>query len=337
MLSLQLKSFRQLEVVDCRLRELQPHEMLIKVAAAGVCGTDFHLFSGDAKSSLPVIIGHEFSGIVVDKGSSVKKFNHDDHVAVDPNIYCGECYYCRNGKINFCENLNALGVNINGGFSEYCIVPESRAYHVSKTYSLQNASYAEPLSCCLRGMDIINIKHGESVAVIGGGTIGLLMVQLAKLAGASSLVLIEPIESKRNIGLSLGANHSFSPFDEELLEKISDLTHGGVDVVIECVGQSSAVSLAFDITKRGGRILIFGLSPTSSKIEFSLQETFYKELSIYTSLLNPFTFQRALGLLVSNQINVENFVTQKLNLFDTQNLFYTGRNNNVIKYQFINQ
>ena len=337
MLSLQLKSFRQLEVVDCRLRELQPHEMLIKVAAAGVCGTDFHLFSGDAKSNLPVIIGHEFSGIVVDKGSSVKKFNHDDHVAVDPNIYCGECYYCRNGKINFCENLNALGVNINGGFSEYCIVPESQAYHVSKPYSLQNASYAEPLSCCLRGMDIINIKHGESVAVIGGGTIGLLMVQLAKLAGASSLVLIEPIESKRNIGLNLGANHSCSPFDEELLEKISDLTHGGVDVVIECVGQSSAVSLAFDITKRGGRILIFGLSPTSSKIEFSLQETFYKELSIYTSLLNPFTFQRALGLLVSNQINVENFVTQKLNLFDTQNLFYSGRNSSVIKYQFINQ
>lgn len=337
MLSLQLKSFRQLEVVDCRLRELQPHEMLIKVAASGVCGTDFHLFSGDAKGNLPVIIGHEFSGVVVDKDSSVKKFDYDDHVAVDPNIYCGECYYCRNGKINFCENLAALGININGGFSEYCIVPESQAYHVPKPYSLQNASYAEPLSCCLRGMDIINIKHGESVAVVGGGTIGLLMVQLAQIAGASSILLIEPIESKRNIGLSLGATHSFSPSDEKLFEKVSDLTHGGVDVVIECVGQSSAVGLAFDITKRGGRILIFGLCPTSSKIEFNLQEAFYKELSIYTSLLNPFTFQRALGLLVSNQINVENFVTQKLNLFDTQNLFYSGRNSSVIKYQFINQ
>lgn len=337
MLSLQLKSFRQLEVVDCQLSELQPREMLIKVAVAGVCGTDFHLFSGVAKGSLPVIIGHEFSGVVVDKGSSVMKFNHGDHVVIDPNIYCGECYYCRNGKINFCENLTALGVNINGGLSEYCIVPESQVYQLPKSFSLQNASYAEPLSCCLRGMDIIKIKHGESIAVVGGGTIGLLMVQLAKIAGASSVLLIEPIEIKRNIGLGLGANHSLDPFDEKLLEKISDLTNGGVDAVIECVGHASAVSLAFDITKRGGRILIFGLSPSNSNVEFNLQKAFYKELSVNTSLLNPFTFQRAINLLVSNQISVEKFIAQKLNLFDTQKLFYSGRNSSVIKYQFINQ
>ncbi len=326
-----------MEVVDFPLRKLKPDELLVHVGATGICGTDFHLFSGEAKVDLPVITGHEFSGIVVDKGSSSNEFTNGVHVAVDPNIYCGNCFYCRNGKINLCENLSALGVNVNGGFAEYCIVPESQAYRLPDSLSLLNAAYSEPLSCCLHGMDIINVKHGESVAVIGGGTIGLLMIQLAKIAGASIVVLVEQVESKKNIGISLGADYSFSSNDNELEHSISNLTNGGADVVIECAGHSSAVSLAFSLTRRGGRVLAFGLSPKNSKVEFNLQKAFYKELSVSTSLLNPFTFQRAVNLLASNLINVEKFVTQKLNLSDTRKLFYSGKDNNVIKYQFVNQ
>ncbi|MCX6173156.1 MAG: zinc-dependent alcohol dehydrogenase family protein [Ignavibacteriales bacterium] len=337
MLSLQLTAHKQLEIIDYPLRKLEPDELLMKIAAAGICGTDFHLFTCEAKVDLPVIIGHEFCGIVVDRGSTLDGFTNDDHVVIDPNIYCGKCFYCRNGKINFCENLSALGVNINGGLAEYCIVPSSQVYRLPESFPFSRASFTEPLSCCLRGMDIIKIKQGETVAVIGGGTIGLFMVQLAKISGASCIILIEPVDNKKKIGLSLGATHSFHPSEEKLSEQISDLTHGGVDVVIECVGHSSAVNLAFNLTKRGGRILIFGLSPSNSKIEFNLQEAFYKELSINTSLLNPFTFQRAINLLSSNQINVEEFLTKKMNLADVQNLFYSGRNNNIIKYQFVNQ
>ena len=163
------------------------------------------------------------------------------------------------------------------------------------------------------------------------------MIQLAKLAGSSIVILIEPIDNKKKIGLDLGATHTFNPTEDNLVKQISELTNGGVDAVIECVGHSSAVKLAFEITKRGGRILIFGLSTNNSIVEFNLQEAFYKELSINTSLLNPFTFQRAINLLVSNQIDVEKFLTKKMNLSETQNLFYSGRDNNVIKYQFVNQ
>lgn len=337
MLSLQLIAPKQLEIIEYTLRKLEPDELLIKIATAGICGTDFHLFTNEAKVDLPVIIGHEFCGVVVDRGSNTEGFTIDDHVVIDPNIYCGKCFFCRNGKINFCENLSALGVNVNGGLAEYCIVPLSQTYRLPQSFSLSNASYTEPLSCCLRGMDIVKIKHGETVAVIGGGTIGLLMVQLAKIAGASNIILIEPVVIKQEIGLSLGATYSFNPKEEKLTEQISDLTLGGVDVVIECVGHSSAVNLAFNLTKRGGRILIFGLSPKNSKVEFNLQEAFYKELSISNSLLNPFTFQRSISLLTSNQINVEKFLTKKINLTETQNLFYSEKNNNVIKYQFVNQ
>lgn len=337
MLSLQLIAPKQLEIIDYPLRKLEPNELLIKIATAGICGTDFHLFTSEAKVDLPVIIGHEFCGIVADCGSDVKEFSNDDHVAIDPNIYCGECVYCRNGKINFCENLSALGVNVNGGLAESCIVPLSQTYKLPQSFPLSNASFTEPLSCCLHGIDILKIRHGETVAILGGGTIGLFMVQLAKIAGASNIILIEPVDNKKKIGLSLGATYTFNPMEEKLTEQISDLTLGGVDVVIECVGHSSAVNLAFNLTKRGGRILIFGLSSKNSKVELNLQEAFYKELSISTSLLNPFTFQRSISLLTSNQINVEKFLTKKMNLFDTQNLFYSERNNNVIKYQFVNQ
>jgi L-iditol 2-dehydrogenase len=337
MLSLQLIASKQLEIIEHTLRKLEPNELLIKIATAGICGTDFHLFTNEVKADLPVIIGHEFCGVVVDRGSSAEGFTIDDHVVIDPNIYCGKCFYCRNGKINFCENLSALGVNLNGGLAEYCIVPLSQTYKLPQSFSSSIASFTEPLSCCLHGMDIVKIKHGETVAVIGGGTIGLLMVQLAKIAGASNIILIEPVDNKKTIGMSLGVTYSFNPMEEKLTEQISDLTHGGVDVVIECVGNSSAVNLAFNLTKRGGRILIFGLSPKNSKVEFNLQEAFYKELSISTSLLNPFTFQRSISLLTSNQINVEKFLIKKMNLSEAQNLFYSEKNNNVIKYQFVNQ
>lgn len=337
MQSLQLKKHRQLEIVEYPLAKSKKGEALVKIKSAGICGTDFHLFEGTTKVELPVIIGHEFSGVIADIESGENDFKKDDNVVVDPNIYCGRCFYCRNGRINYCENLTAFGVNINGGLSEYAAVPLSQIYHLPDHFSFNKAAYAEPLSCCLRGTDIIKIKHGETVAIIGGGTIGLLMIQLVKLAGASEIILIEPVKNKQKTGLEFGARHFFHPSEEKLFEKISDLTHGGTDVVVECVGNSDAVNLAFNLTKRGGRILIFRLSPKNSVVQFNLQEAFYKELSIHTSLLNPFTFQRAVDLLVSNRIDVEKFNTMELNLSDTKNLFYSGRDNNVIKYQFVNQ
>lgn len=337
MLAIQLRSPFNLDLTDVPLRILGPEELLIKVGASGVCGTDFHIFSGEARSKYPVIPGHEFSGTVIDTGAAVENIKQGDKVAVDPNITCGKCYYCRRGEVNFCENLTALGVDLDGGFADCCIVPVSQAYLLPDDVSLDYAAFAEPLSCCIRGIDRAQIKQGETTTVIGGGTIGLLMVQLCKAAGSSNVILIEPVKEKQNLGFRLGADLTFSPFDENLLEKISDLTHGGSDTVVECAGSIDSVKNAFALIKRGGKVILFGLAPKNSRAEIDLQAAFYKEISIKTSFLNPFTFHRAVNLITSKRINVSFLSSKFKNLSDIKKMFYSDRDDKIIKCQFINQ
>ncbi len=322
-----------LEIKDYSLPKLKSKEILIKVEACGICGTDFHIYAGESYSKPPVIPGHEFTGIVVDKGEGVYNFNIDDHVAVDPNIYCGECQYCREGKINFCSNLKALGVSLNGGFAEYSIVPVSQAYLIPTEFSFKSAAFAEPLSCCVRGMDNASIKLGESVVIIGGGTIGLLMLQLVNLSGAGKIILIEPVEEKRKLAASLGADFVSDPNSSEMLRNISDLTQGGPDVVIECAGNSTAANLAVNLPKRGGRVVLFGLSGKKDMLNINLQDFFLKELSIKGSLLNPFTFSRAVELLVTGKVKPDRLQPEIMPLIDLKKILSEPRKSSVIKYQ----
>lgn len=142
---------KQFRIDDYTLPKISDHEVLVQVAACGVCGTDFHIFSGEAPAILPLIPGHEFSGRVVSCGNLVKRLNTGDRVCIDPNIPCGYCGFCREGKINFCENLQAIGVTRNGGFAEYAIVPQSQVYLIPSSLNFQTAAFSEPLSCCIHG------------------------------------------------------------------------------------------------------------------------------------------------------------------------------------------
>ncbi len=323
----------KLELQDYIIPKLDKKEILIKVGICGLCGTDFHIYKGESYSKPPLIPGHEFVGTIIEKGTDVSGLNIGDHIAVDPNIYCGECEYCRTGKINFCKNLKALGVSLNGGFAEYSVIPSSQAYFIPKDFPFEAAAFAEPLSCCIRGIDQAAIKHGETVAIIGGGTIGLLMLQLVKISGASKILLIEPINEKRNIAVSLGADFIFDPASGEMLKQISDLTSGGPDVVIECAGNSSAASLALSLPKRGGRVIIFGLSGNKESININLQDFFLKELSVKGSLLNPFTFSRAVDLLVSGKINPILLKPFTSSLENLDKILSQPRNLSITKYQ----
>ena len=333
MLAAIFKEPYSLEMNDYPLSKLEKKDLLIKVEVCGLCGTDFHIYKGESYSKPPVIPGHEFVGIVVDKGIETNGINIGDRVAIDPNIYCGECKYCRTGKINYCENLRALGVSMNGGFAEYSIVPLSQVHLLPKDFSFNSAAFSEPLSCCVRGMDQASIKYGENLVILGSGTIGLLMLQLAKISGAGKIIVIEPVVEKRSIALQLGADYALDSNSPELLNQVADLTSGGADVVIECVGKSSAADLAVKITKKGGRVVVFGLSEKSDYLNLNLQELFLKELTIKGSFLNPFTFSRAVDLLINNKISVEklNPVVTKLN--DLEKILSQPRNLTVIKYQ----
>jgi L-iditol 2-dehydrogenase len=321
---------------DYPLRTLNRDELLIKVACCGVCGTDRHIYEGKAPSSIPVILGHEYSGIIVEKGELASKFSVGDKVAIDPNIYCGHCDYCRKGWVNFCENICALGVSMNGGFAEYSIVPASQAYILPPDFDLSIAAFSEPLSCCIRGIEHADIKSGNTVVIIGGGSIGLLMVQLIKNSGASKIILVEPDLYKQKLGIELGADCSINPYDEKMFEEIKELTNSQVDVVIECVGSNDSVDNAIKIVGKGGKVVIFGLAPKDQQVNLNLQYLFQKELKIFNSFLNPFTFKPGVDLLVNKKINVKKILTNQIYLKDITNIFSDKDISGSIKVQIIN-
>jgi len=325
-----------MSLADYPLARLEPEQLLVKVGACGVCGTDFHIYEGKSPSKPPVILGHEYVGEIIDLGRGVISFKMGDHIAINPNIHCGHCELCRVGKINLCKNLKALGVTLNGGFAEYSIVPLSQAYLIPKDFSLSLAAFAEPLSCCLRGMEQAKIKHGDSVVIIGGGTIGLMMVQLVKIAGAAKIILIEPEPFKQNLGISLGADYAFDSADNNITEEIKELTHSQTDVIIECVGKSETVELAVKLAGRGCNIVIFGLAPIDQNITINLQHLFMNEIKISHSYLNPFTFKPAVDLLIAGKINVQKLITNQIGLKNINNIFHNNIDTSSIKQQIIN-
>ena len=170
------------EVRECPIPKAKPGTVVVKNYACGVCGTDVHIYHGEKGSAAvnpPVVLGHEYSGVVTEVGEGVKGLKIGDHVTIDPNIYCGECEYCRNGKKQMCRHMEAVGVTMNGGFEEYSIVPAAQALLLNPNVPLEYGAMSEPLACCLHGIDRAEIKVGNIVCVVGGGAIGLLLVQLA--------------------------------------------------------------------------------------------------------------------------------------------------------------
>ena len=235
-----------------------------------------------------------------------------DHVAIDPNIYCGECHYCHKGKKQLCTNLFAIGVNRDGGFADYCYAPQAQCYKMNKDIPLAHGAMAEPLACCIHGIDRANIQVGDTVCVIGGGAIGLLMVQLAKLSGASRVILSEPVALRQEIGLSVGADWAVDPVHESLTDRIRELLgEDGVDVVIECVGNPVATTQAFEAAKRGTTVLLFSVPKPGTTHPLSLEDVFQKELTVVGSIINPDTHQRAVDLINSGRIQLEPLITHR--------------------------
>ena len=186
-----------LRVEERPIPEVGPQDVLIQVKACGVCGTDVHIFEGDkgaAEVTPPTILGHEFSGIVVKTGDAVKRWKPGDRVCIDPNSYCGACTPCRSGEVHFCEHMKGYGTTVDGGFAQYCAVNEKQVYRLGEHTSFEMGAMAEPVACCLHGIDMCRIRPGSQAVVIGGGMIGLLMLQLARLAGAAKVALLEPVE-----------------------------------------------------------------------------------------------------------------------------------------------
>ena len=304
---------------DLRVLDIErPHagagEVVLKVHACGICGTDMHIFDGDegaAPTPVGTVLGHEFAGEVVEVGAGVSSVKVGDRASVDPNKLCGSCDFCRSGIGHFCEHMIGIGTTVNGGFAEYCVVPESQVYRFDASLSYEMAAMTEPVACCLHGIDLCAIKPGATVLVIGGGMIGLLMLQLARLSGAAKLILIEPIAEKREAAKRLGADVTIDPMTEDAKATLSALGISQIDCVIECVGKTETVMQAISLAGKYATVMMFGLTKPADEIKVKPFEIFKKEITLKASFINPYTQSRALRLIESGRIDVSSMVIER--------------------------
>lgn len=308
----------QFELREVPLRGLKAGEVLVRVMAAGVCGTDVHIYHGEEGATQvnpPVVLGHEYAGIVEAVGTNVTAVKIGDHVTIDPNMYCGMCPACREGRKQFCDHMEALGVNYDGGFAQYCIAPQAQCLVLDEKVPFDVGAMAEPVACCLHGIDLASIRVGDAVLVVGGGAIGLIMAQLARLSGASRVIVSEPVALRREIALRLGADGVIDPMKEDVRARFDALTgRNGASVVIECVGHVSATRQAVAAAARGATVLLFSVPSPKATFELPLIDVFKKELTIRGSFVNPDTHSRAVELLNAGCLNLEPVITHRFPL-----------------------
>ena len=301
-------------------------ECLVKVLACGICGTDRHIYHGEYPSAKPVILGHEFGGVIEEVGSN-SKFKVGQLISVDPNIVCGTCPDCVAERTAFCPDLTAIGVNINGGLAEYVLTPDSQIYPVSDELNPLHLAFIEPLACSIRGLDLANLKGGEKVAVLGGGVIGLLVVQLAKLAGASEIVLITRQKFRRDVALKIGATRVIDPNSEDVNIVVTNM-----DVVFECAGAVETFKQAQNISRRGGSVIVLGLTASDVTLEVNPFNIVVNELRIQGSFLNPLTQGRAAELVESGKLNLDILISKVVDLAGVQAILDAPPAEGDIKY-----
>lgn len=287
-------------------------DILIKVEAAGICGTDRHLYKGEFPSVPDKTLGHEFSGLVVDAGASGLPLG--TRVTCDPNAWCGACAQCRRGRVNLCENNIATGIMRDGGFAEFCAFPANKAHVLPAELDPLFGAFCEPLACTLHGVDLGQPQPGERALVIGGGVIGLLAVQLAHLAGAEVMLLTRSPEKQR-LGQSLGARVVAGSQEEAL-----DIWPAGADLVLECAGVAATVALAPAVTRTGGRIVVLGVLPKGDSVPIEPFDLLFREIQMHFSFLNPFTHERAAALIASGAIDVAPLISRRISLADVPNV-----------------
>jgi len=283
-----------------------PGEVLVRVQAAGICGTDRHLFRGEFPCAPPVTLGHEFAGEVIACGEGVA-LPLGTRVTCDPNIACGSCDQCLRGRVNLCARNSAIGIHRDGGFADLVVIPAHRAIPVSGLHP-HHAAFAEPLACTLHGVDLGAPVPGERVIVLGGGVIGLLAVQLARNAGAD-VTLVTRHPAKRDLALSLGATQTAATEAEARA-----LLPQGADLVLECAGVAETVEMAPRLTRSGGRVVVLGVMPQGETVRIEPFDLLFREIRLLYSFINPFTQARAAAMLSEGRIDTTPLISRVIPL-----------------------
>jgi len=301
----------------------RPSEAVIQVEACGICGTDIHVLRGEfAPTRYPIVPGHEFCGEVVAIGGDARNVKVGDFVAVDPSLFCGRCRQCRAGRFNLCEYWNAIGVGYaNGASAEFVAVPSANAFPLPPDLSRHWGALVEPLSCAVHGLDMVDVKVAEDYLIYGAGTMGLLLAQLAKDAGASRVEMVERNPKRHDLAKRLAADRIAVSADE--LERPQ-----GWDVVIDATGVVPAIEDGIRRVARGGTFLMFGVANADATATFSPFRIYNDEIKIVGSMAVLHSFERALSLLAKGVIDCEAMITNRFKLDEYQtaiDTFLAGR------------
>ncbi len=272
----------------------QQGEVILRVSAAGLCGTDRHIADGTYAARSPVVLGHEVAGVVIETGVGVQSLQIGDRVSVDPNLSCGACAYCHSGRPHLCERLISFGVTRNGGLAPFMGVPESQCHRIPDGLDTKAAILAEPLSCVVHALDRVHTWSGMTAAVWGLGTAGIMMIQCLRALGATSITGVSHHAEHREKALRAGAT---TVLDRDSVEALS------VDLAIEASGSVSAFESALRSLRKGGELLVYGVTNPGDAAMVHPQHLFRDEINIVGSFVGPHTMDRALRLLAAGTVD----------------------------------
>lgn len=287
-------------------------DVLIKVRAAGICGTDLHIFKGEYEAAYPLIPGHEFSGEVAAVGANVRNYKVGDRVTADPNIPCNRCPACQRNEPNQCHNLKAIGVTQSGAFADYVIAPEGNVFSIGEM-SYSSAALIEPLACVVWGLKQVNVQSGDTALVFGAGPMGCLVAQALKQAGAVRVVVTDVVAWRLQMAEQLGATETVLA-DAQQDAKLRALQPDGFDIVADATGIPAVLESTFAYAAPRGKVWVFGVTPRGTLAKFPAYEVFRRDLKIIGSFAVNRTFPQSIALIRSGAIQVEPLISHRLPL-----------------------
>lgn len=334
-----LKAINEIEFVTVADPVLEPGDLLLKVKAATICGTDIRILRGKKTAGIryPSVLGHEFAGEIVNNGGH-SHFKIGQAVCVCPQFACGHCDYCIRGAENLCRNLTSMGYEIDGAFAEYVRVPAAgvasgNVFAVPDGLSFEKAALAEPLACVMNGQSLVVVKMGDVVAVLGAGPIGILHIKLARLSGARTVIVSEPSELRRAAALNAGADMAVDPTTEDVLAKVRAASSGmGADVVICAIGIPALANDAIRLVRHQGRVSLFAGFSKNVQAELDVNAIHYNELTVTGGFgLTRMHFERALNMIASGRIEVDSLLTHRFGLEEIGVALNTAEQGSAIK------
>jgi len=313
MKALLLSSYKHLELADLPTPAIGPDEVLIRVAACGICGSDVHGYDGGSGRRIPpIVMGHEAAGIVESVGTSVKNFAPGDRITFDSTVYCGSCPNCLRGEVNLCDNRQVLGVSCGdyrraGAFAEFVAVPARICYRLPDNLAFAEAAILEAVAVAIHGVNLAHVRSDDTALVVGAGTIGVLTLQALKAAGCNKVFISDIDEQRLALARQLGATETLMSGDTLQPQILQRTGNHGVDVTIECVGRNETVSASIDATRKGGTAVLVGnIAPT---VSLPLQKVVTRQVRLQGSCASSGEYPRAIELLASGAIQVKPLIT----------------------------